>query len=252
MNFHPAKNTRSPPNTHSKEIQVIGLTIRLNINKETPSASEDKTEKNRRKSGSSSSPAHLSKNKEKHVSYKEEIPEIKINFSPSNKDSTVNLKDDDSNQTTSYLLFPTNFNIKIVSRLDFSDNTNNIPYQSINIDLNDPITFLLSPEQIKFIEALNSHIQNLTKIHKNIHLRPIKRLKDDVKGWWRYAIRAVTEKCERDQVYKKSWSLIKMRKYISLYKRHQHIVSTNSLSSISKIRSMFHGLLDLVPMKNNC
>ena len=234
LNFHPAKNTRSPPNTHSKEISVVGLTITLNINKETPSASQNKTEKNHQKNKTSSNPTQTSKNKEKHVSYKDEIPEFKMNLSPSNKDQTVDLKDDDTSQTTAYLLFPTNISIKITSRLDFSDDTSNIPYQSINIDLNDPITLILSPEQIKFIEALNNHILNLTKIHKNIHLRPIKRLKDDVKGWWRYAIRAVTEKCERDQVYKKSWSLIKMRRYINLYKRHQHIVSINSLSPISK------------------
>lgn len=225
MSFHSSKNTKAPPGTHCKEIVVTGFTISLNIGKEDQTRSRNKEWDDIQKGQSLPTPPSPYSTTKRTADYRDNILDTRMNYIPESEREFVQFYTDDKiDKSTNYFLFPTNFTIQVASKIDSSNITAEIPNSTVNIMFEHPVILLLNPQQIKFLEALNNHFMNLIKIYKIIHLRPLKSVAKDVRGWWQYAIKAVIEKCDRDQVYKKRWATMKMRRYITLFKRNQHIV----------------------------
>jgi hypothetical protein len=124
------------------------------------------------------------------------------------------------------LLFPLDCVIRIKTQLDLSKDFSEIPIRTMNLDVKDPIIFVINNDHVRYLTSLNDHLNLMKLIQKNIHLRPTVPPSSSPKQWWIYAIKSVTEERKRGGAVLKNSTkhLLNMRKYIDLFKRKQGIV----------------------------
>lgn len=154
---------------------------------------------------------HSPMNKNKHIAF-EETDDLEAEYKK--------LRENDV-----YLLFPLDLSIRIKTELDLSKDFENDPQKLVLVDVKESIILMLNKDHMRFLGALNEHLRLMNIVQKNLHLRPIEPPKRRLKEWWKYAVRAVLEERKRQSDFSKDpGSLMKMKKYIDLYKRQQGIV----------------------------
>jgi len=124
-----------------------------------------------------------------------------------------------------YLLYPLDMTIRLKKTGDQSKDFHTEPQELLWIETKDPIILMLNKDHMQFLGALSNHFKAMNLVHRNLHLRPNGAPKKMPKEWFIYAIKAVIEDKKRAKDFSKDpSSLIKMKKYIDLYKRQQTIV----------------------------
>lgn len=203
----------SESDVHYREINFIGLSITLNIAKSVPYGSFPlKTPLET--TASPLVPTYLPRKSLVRITQTPQPP----------KDMSEDSEDKSSQQNNSYLLFPLNLNVKIKQMLNLTGDVSEEPEKSVWIELKDPMTIIINKNQIQFLRALNEHVSSLNVVQKNIHLRPTQHPKENPKAWWKYAYKALLESKTMDKLFNNPISVVKMRKYIHLYKIKQNIV----------------------------
>lgn len=123
------------------------------------------------------------------------------------------------------LLLPLSFSIRTkketVMAGDFTFQTS----QEFLVDINEPVTLTLSKIHMQYLGGLSQHAKLISIVQKNIHLRPQDLPKEKPSSWWVYAIKSVNEERKRQTKFSRdSANLLRMRKYMDLYKRKQTLV----------------------------
>lgn len=127
-----------------------------------------------------------------------------------------------------YLLAPMDVTIKTKQELDLSRDFSLVPQTSIFVDIKEPFIFILNKSHMQYLGSLNEHLRMMNIVSQNIHLRPSESPLENPFAWWVYAFNAIIE--ERKKVKSLSTNasnLLKMRRYIDIYKRNQTIVRTS-------------------------
>jgi len=219
----------SASNLHFREINLTGFSITLNLNKQ---AQQQQAFSGFRRDDRKKTTTKLT-----YANIMTHIPSDRKNMVKTSKGRYVyderealegeyrKLKEHDT-----YLLFPFDAMIKIKTQLDLSKDFSVEPIRQVWIEFKDPIIFVLNHDHVKYLAALNDHINLMRIVQKNIHLRPTEPPKEKPYAWWVYAIKAVTEERKRTGSLLKNSTrnLLNMRKYIDLYKRKQTIVRESS------------------------
>jgi len=125
-----------------------------------------------------------------------------------------------------YILYPLDVTIKSKQELDLSRDFSFVPQKSIAVEIKEPLIFMLNKLHMQYLGSLNEHIGMVNKVARNIHLRPSESPLENPFAWWVYAFNAIIE--ERKTIKSLAAStgnLVKMRRYIELYKREQSIVA---------------------------
>jgi len=98
-----------------------------------------------------------------------------------------------------------------------------------------PVILMLNKNHMRYLGGLSEHIRLISVVQKNIHLRPINPPKEKPSAWLVYACKAVIEERKRQTKFARSSSnVIKMRKYINLYKRHQTLIRASWLLRLNE------------------
>ena len=126
-----------------------------------------------------------------------------------------------------FILLPIHATVRAKKMLVLSKNK--LTYetsQQFLIDTNEPIMLMLNKNHMRYIGALSQHIKLMSIVQKNIYLRPMNSPKERPGLWWIYAIKSVVEERKRQTKFaRSSTNILKMRKYVNLYKRKQNIVN---------------------------
>ncbi len=214
-----------------REISICGLSITLNVNTPQGKTSHvtfsDWLEDHQKKSHTSKSDKIMTKIKFKPVSpvlQRNKETQIEIKSKEELEFEFMKLRENDV-----YLLCPLDFTVRIKTTFDLSKDFHNEPQELYWIQTKDPIIFMLNKDHMQFLGALNDHLKSMSIVHRNIHLRPNGPPKKMPREWWIYAVRAIIEDKKRGTDFSRDpASLIKMKKYIDLYKRQQTIVINSS------------------------
>lgn len=214
--FHSARNV------HFREINLTGFSITLNVDKNVDAEqyfARTTIPDDRPKRSTILIKQQKRSRAKSRIQKFEEVKEI--------KDEDERLLPDrfkEETEANTCLLFPISVTIQIKSMKNLYEDFNKEPQQFISIDVKDPVTILLNKEQIRFLKALNNHLASLSIVQKNIHLRPLQSPKQNPRAWWKYACRATVEESGRNSLYKNSLAILRMRRYINLYKSKQNLV----------------------------
>jgi len=128
-------------------------------------------------------------------------------------------------QNDTYLLFPIDATIKIKQHLDLSKDFSSTSQNSIWFETKKPFIFMLNKNHMRYLGSLNEHIRVMNIVKKNIHLRPSESPIENPTAWWIYAIKAINEEQKTIKSLTRNTSnLLKMRRYIDIYKRKQTII----------------------------
>ena len=126
-----------------------------------------------------------------------------------------------------FILLPLHVTIKakkvmVLSRNKLTYDTS----QQFWVETSEPIMLMLNKNHMRYIGALNQHIKLLQIVKKNLHLRPTSTPKERPALWWIYAVKSVVEERKRQTKFSRSsTNIMKMRKYVNLYKRKQTFVT---------------------------
>lgn len=115
-----------------------------------------------------------------------------------------------------------------IGKNDYSNHDGiNKPKSYVHIHMQEPLIMLANKLLIKYITCLNHHFSMMKTVQKNLHLRPLVTPRENAVVWWVYAIKAVVEDLKRGSDLARSsvWKILRMRRYIDLYKRKQDIVA---------------------------
>ncbi len=185
----------SDPDKIFKQITLTGFSITLNIHEEYQTSKTTK------------------------VKFQDEL------FSKSDKPHLERQTTTTIREEESYILFPMDFNIKIKQQLDLSQDFSKRPQLAIIIDVKEPFIFMLNKKHMQYLGSLNEHLRVMTIVSKNIHLRPRETPLANPSAWWVYAFNAITEGLKTTKcLVKNTTNLMKMRRYIDIYKRQQSMV----------------------------
>lgn len=125
-----------------------------------------------------------------------------------------------------YFLFPLDVIVSIQKVHDTNSSFLQKPQTFLKLKLVDPIILMLNNQFTKYLISLTQHMSAMQIVQKNLHIRPLETPKENVKAWWKYAIRAIREEKKRNESFSQASAqkLVKMRTYINLYKRKQNLV----------------------------
>ena len=128
-------------------------------------------------------------------------------------------------KSETFILYPLNISVQINKEISLAkDFTHNFAYH-LSIKISDPIILTLNKYHMQYLGALKNHMGRTSIIQKNIHMRPFEFPKEKPAAWWKYAITSVIEERKRQNKFTMSHAnLVKMRRYIDLFKRDQTIV----------------------------
>ena len=232
LTFYPTDETWFPSfDSKSKkqfrEIVLIGFSITLNLNEKLKARCTFDPVNHRFKKGfEPPKPATKTgitfKLDESHQEFNDKMHSNRIKKGLVEEDELLEREYHLLRQSDTYILFPIDIVIKNKIELDLSRDFSYDPQQSIMIEIKNPVIFMLNKNYMRYLGALNEHIRAMNIVKKNIHLRPTELPKENPIAWWVYAIKAVRE--ERKSVSslaKNTANLLKMRRYINLYKRKQ-------------------------------
>jgi len=128
-------------------------------------------------------------------------------------------------ENDTYLLFPIDATIKIKQYLDLSKDFSSTSQNSIWIETKKPLIFMLNKNHMRYLGSLNEHIRVMNIVKRNIHLRPSESPIENPLAWWIYAVKAINEEQRTiKSLTRNTANLLKMRRYIDIYKRKQTIV----------------------------
>jgi len=141
-------------------------------------------------------------------------------------------------KTDSFLLSPMDVTIKIKQELDLSRDFSFVPQRSIYVDIKEPLIFTLNKADMQYLGSLKEHFRMMNIVSQNIHLRPSESPLENPFAWWVYAFNAIIEQRKNlKSLSTNTGNLLKMRRYIDLYKRNQTIVSeTGRFACINYIK----------------
>lgn len=126
----------------------------------------------------------------------------------------------------SYVVFPFDAIVYIRTVLKKKHKSPEDPQIFIRIQIAEPLIFLVNSQTMRYIASLSNALTVMDVAQNNLHIRPLDLPRENPKGWWKYAIRAVVEDLDRKksltQVSIQKWN--KMMKYIALYKKKQSMV----------------------------
>ena len=124
-----------------------------------------------------------------------------------------------------FILYPLNISAQISKEIKLAKDFTHIFSYHISLNISDPIILTLNKYHMQYMGGLQDHMERTGIIRKNLHMRPFEFPKEKPSAWWKYAITAVIEERKRQNRFTMSHAnLLKMRKYIDLYKRSQSIV----------------------------
>jgi len=154
-------------------------------------------------------------------------------------------------QNDTYLLFPLDATIKIKQHLDLSKDFSSMSQNSIWIETKKPLIFMLNKNHMRYLGSLNEHIRVMNIVKKNIHLRPSESPIENPTAWWIYAIKAITEEQKTiKSLTRNTANLLKMRRYIDIYKRKQTIIHVPWLPrATAKEKALFKTIEDQLPLQ---
>ena len=129
-------------------------------------------------------------------------------------------------QHDSYFVFPIDLLMQVQINNDLKADLTTTPRVDCQLQLLDPVTFLISAETTKYIASLLNQAKIMKIIQRNLHLRPLVSPMHNHLGWWKYAIQAVFDEQKRTQSYSQvsTSRLLKIKDYLKLYKRYQNLV----------------------------
>lgn len=127
-----------------------------------------------------------------------------------------------------YFLFPLDATFYMRTVHDFNRNFFEKPQRFIRIHLTDPLIILANNRITEYLTSLNHHLKVMKVAQENLHLRPLEAPSENLRGWWKYAIRAINEDIKRNKSFTQSsaQNWVAMMNYVSLYKRKQEIVQS--------------------------
>ena len=226
-----------------QSIDIKGLAISLNVNKDDQS--NYTTQKKMHEMRSAHQKSDIKGTLHESMGFKSQsnlkhsrVLSSEFNLSkrvkPSSNDMFRQIKDErealeldylELRKSETFILYPLNIHVRIIKEISLAkDFTHNFAYH-LSINISDPIILTLNRYHMQYLGSLKNHMQRTSIIQKNIHMRPFEFPKEKPAAWWKYAITSVIEERKRQNKFTMSHAnLIKMRRYIELYKRDQTIV----------------------------
>lgn len=123
----------------------------------------------------------------------------------------------------SYLLAPTDMLLYLSTERDVHSTRFRKPQVSVKVHVPDPVILLLNNQTTAFLTAFANSMNMMKVVQKNLHLRPLETPTENVKGWWKYAIRSIREQ-KKKHPYATPEGMMRWGNYKALYMRKQNIV----------------------------
>lgn len=132
-----------------------------------------------------------------------------------------------------YLLSPFSFEVRLTMRKGEAFDLKKVAKMTVEVIMKNPLIITMCKEQIETLLEFSKNLNDLMKIHKNLHIRPTSDLiSGDSKEaqeirckWWVYAITAVIQEKKSKLDFLGAFNKYsKFKRYILLYKRQKKIV----------------------------
>jgi len=238
----------SSPTVQNRQIEIKGLAISLNMNNYSQQAQQtlykpslhQKSQTNVSNYTEEKNMSHHQKSVEKGKYYLDESEALEAEYRK--------LRDRET-----FILLPIHLTVRMRKQVELPQNGFTVESsQQFWIESIGPVILMLNKNHMRYLGGLSEHIRLISVVQKNIHLRPINPPKEKPGDWLVYACRAVIEERKRQTKFARSSSnLIKMRKYINLYKRHQTLIRASWLLRLNEVELKALKILeDQIPVQS--